>query len=378
MRATAEPDRTDAGGLVARRFALLADTEFRDHSPLYERLARRLAEDPVVPAALASLTAANQAPVKLFAAVHRLLLDEPDHPLARIYRGEPGDPWPPFRELLATRWDEVGELVRTRSIQTNEVGRTAGLVPALGVIAAELGEPLAVVEIGASAGLNLRFDRYAVDYGRSGRIGPAGAAVELACDVVGPLRPPLREAPPAPWRVGVDLTPVDVRDPEQCRWLEACVWPDTPGRLEQLRAALADARRDPPPVRRGDAVTELPGLLAEAPPGTVPVVVSTWALAYLTPEARRSVYETVAAAGNVRDVALVTVEYPQVTPWVPAPSRAAAAGRDRGASLLGLATWQQGVARTRPLAWMQAHGRWIDWLDPPSVRHPDHTAGVAG
>ena len=375
MHDAADSDLTDGTAeAVARRFVLLADTEFRDHSPLYEHLARRVATDRELLDALAPLTAPNQAPVKLFAAVHHLVLAEPDHPLARIYRGAPGDPWPAFSELVRTRWDEVAELVRTRSIQTNEVGRTAGLLPVLGVVADELHLPLAVIEIGPSAGLNLRFDRYAVDYGACGRVGPGDAAVRLGCEVIGPLRPPVREAPAAPWRIGVDLDPVDVADADACRWLEACVWPDGSGRLERLRAALADAREDPPVLRRGDAVRELPGLLAAAPSGTVAVVVSTWALAYLSADGRRSVHGVLAAAARSRDVALVTFEYPQVTPWIPTPSRRAAVGADRGASLLGLAIWRDGVEHCRPMAWMQAHGRWLDWLDPASAGHPAEPA----
>src|SRR5207245_11305897 len=96
-------------------------------------------------------------PLVLLAAVHYLLLEGLDHPLADVYAGRTAaDPAPLFRQLCLDHRHAAAELLAHRHVQTNEVGRSALIAPALAVVAARLGEPLALVDVGASAGLNLR------------------------------------------------------------------------------------------------------------------------------------------------------------------------------------------------------------------------------
>ncbi|HWP65341.1 MAG TPA: DUF2332 family protein, partial [Candidatus Limnocylindria bacterium] len=150
----------------ARFLRVWADSELRGYCPLYDAIARALADDTALLERLVDVAPREKiVPVLLFAAVKSLVDVEPASPLARIYAGEPGDPWPPFRAVLETRFDEIAHLLRTRRTQTNEVGRASALLPALGVIARRAGRPLALIEIGPSAGLNLLLDRFAYDYG---------------------------------------------------------------------------------------------------------------------------------------------------------------------------------------------------------------------
>ena len=111
------------------------------------------------------------------------------------------------------------------------------------------GRPLALIEIGASAGEAL-WDRYAYDYGDR-TAGVASSPLTIACELVGPHVPPL-DPPPVMWRAGVDLAPVDASDPADARWLRACLWPDQPARQARLAAALEVAREHPVDLRRGD------------------------------------------------------------------------------------------------------------------------------
>lgn len=355
-----------AGGAeqIGRRFLLLADAELAGYSPLYERLARHVASRPDLLAALAGRAPENQTPVRFLAAVHDLLLRHPDEPLAAIYRGESDEaPEPRFDAVVDAHLGPLLDTVARRSIQTNEVGRSAGLRPVLADVAATVGGPLALIDLGASAGLNLLFDRYRVEVGGRLHAGPADSPVRLTCDLVGPAAPTAGVEVPVASRLGIDVAPVDVHDPDACRWLEACVWPDVPHRLDRLRAALALARDDPPTILRGDALDLLPDALHALPDDVVPCVVSTWVLAYLGADERRAVHDVVAEVGARRDAALVTLEYPHVTPWLPEPRRGAAVP-GRGASLFGVAGWVGGVERARAVAWMQAHGQWLDWLAP--------------
>ena len=235
------PRRSPDLEALAERCIVLADDDFAGYSPIYERIARALADDDRSLALLLDAAPTGRTPVLALAAVHDIVLAEPGSPLAEIYAGRSaGDPWPPFRELLHTRSAEVLLRMRTRNIQTNEVGRSAALLPALAAVRASAlaagdDRPLALVELGPSAGLNLLLDRYAVTYRRDGSVvaavGDPGSPVQLACEVRGPADPLVEGLPvPIASRVGLDLSPVDVTDPEARRWLSACVWPGVPDR----------------------------------------------------------------------------------------------------------------------------------------------------
>jgi hypothetical protein len=342
-----------------------ADTELRGYCPLYETIARGLADADDLLGRIADVAPREKiVPVLLFAAVKSLIDPEPASPLGRIYAGSAGDPWPPFRAVLEDRFAEIAHLLRTRRIQTNEVGRAAATLPALALATARFEQPLALVELGPSAGLNLFLDRFAYDYGGGRTVGDPAAAVRLACETRGPLAPPIPSTPPRlASRCGIDLSPVDVTDDAQCRWLEACLWPGAPERAERLRAALALARRDPPLLLRGSALERLPAVLDGVAADAVPCVLSTWMLAYLAPEERTALAEVVARTAAHRPVVCITAEFAGVSPWAPPAPRPAAIGDGRLATLVGMATWRDGVRDARALCWMQSHGGWIDWLD---------------
>ena len=204
---------------LASFYRYLADAEFDGYCDLYATLARSMADDRELLERVVTLApAAKVIPILLFAAVHDLVLAEPDAPLASIYGGGSGDPWPPFRSLLEERFADLATLVSTRTIQTNEVGRAAVLLPVLDTVHRATGRPLALVEIGPSAGLNLLLDRFGYRYdlpaGATFDAGDPASPVQLTCAVRGPWSPPLTAVtPPIASRQGIDLSPVDVTDP---------------------------------------------------------------------------------------------------------------------------------------------------------------------
>ena len=148
---------------LAREFALFAERECSGRGPLYERLSHAIAGDPDL-LELAGQACSTPVANLFFAAVHRLLFDRPEHPLAAIYAGGERDPLPAFRAFCLEHRAALTGLLRSRRVQTNEVRRAACLLPAFGVVAADgPGKALALIEIGTSAGLLLNFDRYAYD-----------------------------------------------------------------------------------------------------------------------------------------------------------------------------------------------------------------------
>jgi hypothetical protein len=318
-------------------------------SPLYAQLCELIADSPEL---LASAAQAREGtPMVFLAAVHDELLRDPRHALAAYYPTVGGaGPGPGLADAITAfcreRAEPLAATLATRRTQTNEVARCAGLLPAFAAVADA--RPLALIEIGASAGLNLLWDLYAYDYG--GRAaGAAGSRLSIACELRGPHVPPL-QPPPVSARVGVDLSPIDASDPVDARWLHACLWPDQPARHVRLETALAIAREHPVDVRRGDALVALPELLAEAPPDALACVFHTAALAYFTREEIDALATLLEAVE--RDVAWIGGESPGIL---------VGRRRDNATPLhFALSAGRPGALVQR--ARMGHHGGWLEWL----------------
>jgi hypothetical protein len=309
---------------TAATYAEFAVRETRGVSPSYERLALAVSRDDEVLARLGTLPPAKRQPNLLFGVV-------------RLLGGPVGDP-AAFHDYVVTNWPAVQAEMRTRATQTNEAGRCAILLPVL----AALPQPLALLEVGTSAGLCLYPDRYAYRYGDH-QIGTGDPV--LSCVATG-MAPPAGR-PEVVWRAGLDLNPLDVTSDDDVRWLSCLVWPGEGDREQRLAAAIATARRDPPPVHRGDLLTDLPALAAQAPAGATLVVYHSAVLAYVTPAGRRRFADMVRGLPAV----WLSNEGPGVVPDVPVP-------RYEGVPFV----LAEG-GRT-PLALTDSHGTWVQWLAP--------------
>lgn len=251
--------------------------EFAHHdeprSELYALLSLAILNDEELLAIAAGARPGQPPAHMLFAAVHFLLLSGLEHPLGAYYptlggqRAPDGEAPRAFRDLCLRQRRAVEELVATRLTQTNETRRCGYLYPAFATVAATAaGEPLALIELGPSAGLNMCWDRYSYDYGDGLRRGAVASPVLIATQLRGPAQPPLPARPPAvAWRVGVDLSPMNIDDGAAVRWLEALIWPEHTERVARLRAAIGVAREARPPIVAGDALALLPELIAAAP-----------------------------------------------------------------------------------------------------------------
>lgn len=342
--------------------------EFARHTassaPLYSRLAADIAADADLAALLLHAPPLQRQPVLLFAAVHWLLLAEPDDPLARFYPNLHREAIAPegaieaWRRFCGLRLDTIVGLLGTRRTQTNEIGRTALFLPVFGLLAAEQG-PLVHVDVGASAGLNLLMSHYDYRYEPGGAVG-YGSPIVLPCGTRGgPPIPP--EHPHVARAVGLDADPVDVTDPEQARWLEACVWPDQVERFGRLAAAVGVAVDTGVEVRRGDAVADVAGVVDAATAGGAghPVVTTSWVLNYLTPGERHGFVAALDRLGAGRDLSWVYAESPVLCPELPgAPDGAAG----RTATAVVLVRWRDGRRTVATVADAHPHGRWLHWI----------------
>ncbi len=336
-----------------------AEAHFRRSSPLYERIALGVANDrDVLELQLAARPAAHLPPV-LLAAVHYLLLEGLEHPLAEVYGGRSNaDPAPLFLELCRDQRHEMEALLDSRDLQTNDCGRSAIIGPGLTWIDAQFDAPLAMVDVGASVGLNLLCDRYRLDYGSYGSTGPLTSPVEVRCRVVSGAPPIAERLPRLATRVGIDRSPIDLSNPDDARWLLACVWPDG-GRLERMDAAIRLAQRDPPLVIPGDANEILPVVLRGLDRNTVAIVVTTWSFAYFTIEQRREFLRLLEIESQTRPVAWLSAEGTGVVETFAGASDSH--DEQARSNVLGLVTLEHGVSRQLLLGYVHQHGAWIDW-----------------
>jgi len=337
-----------------------AEWECRGYSPLYEQICHAVARDEELLALTTVGPPSARQPNVLLAAVHYLLLGGLDHPLADVYAGRSmADPAPLFRDVCLAHRDEVVELLATRRTQTNECGRSAVIVAALAWVAGRLGEPLALLDVGASAGLNLLCDQYRIDYGHAGVTGPPGSPVRIECRVLRGHPPVGARSPALAERIGLDRAPVDLEDPDAVRWLLACVWPDT-GRLARTEAAIGLARDAKPEVVVGDAVEDVARALGRLPADANPCVTTTWVLAYLTRDQRDAFVEQLARHAKQRGpLAWISAEGPGVVDCVETGDPPA--HDPTTPSALGAVRFDQGGYDATMLGWVHPHGRWIDW-----------------
>lgn len=338
---------------LIQRFEWNARHVIEDPTALYFRLSRELIGDGKLLVLASNVPSTQPAPNLFFSAVHYLLMrDAGDaHPLREFFpdlavqHNMREDPYPVFRDYCLTHAAEIRKLLETRRVQVNEIGRCAYFLPAFQLVAQRIsGEPMALIEVGASAGLNLFWDRYAYDYGADGQYGALDSEIVLPCRLRGERRPRLyAEMPQVNVRFGIDLHPNDVLDDDSMLWLRALVWPEQVERAKRLEKAIDLAREHPPLVIAGDALDIVPRAL-EGIACDMPVLLFHSFVLNQFSSTARSRYGSLLAehsAGRlIYDLALEPKDWP--TP-------------------LELTTYKDGKTVSKTLAVCDHLGRWMEW-----------------
>jgi hypothetical protein len=314
---------------VSTNYYDFATEHARGRSDLYEQFCLGVSEDPEVIEVVERLPLNKRQPNYLLAAVRYLSGVQPGYPA--------------FRKVILENSGAIVDLILERRIQTNEPARCATLLPAL----SDLPQPLAMLELGSSAGLALLPDMYGYDYGSVQLSAPTAQAPMFACKTKGDPPIPSR-LPDVVWRTGIDLNPLDVNNDDDMKWLTALLWPGEGQREPLLHRAIAVARTSPPTSIKGDFVDLLADVAATAPKDATLVVFHSVAAAYVDEPRREQLFDAIRKLG----VPWISMEVPGIIPDIDAGPKHT---DERGALLIV----RDGKT---PLAYCDSHGAWMRWL----------------
>ena len=342
------------GGRIAERIRSFGEF-VSEESPSYWRICLELAEDRTMARILGGAPHHQPVPNILLAGVQYLLLEGAAPDLAAHYPSIAGADARPkgdlvtlFAEFCRREEQRLSEIAATRTVQTNEVRRSIALMPAFAWVSQQAKKPLALLEVGASAGLNLLFDKYHYEYGEDAIAGPLESKPTLAADLRSGLLPPIDPLPRVIWRRGIDLHPVVVTDPDAVRWARALLWPEQLGRIRRFEAAVEIARSDPPDLVAGDAVKILAGVAAAAPPDAALVVFHSYVLNQFSSAASHRLEQVISGLSMTRPVHRIGID--MVT--------------RHQAPEIRHTIYSAGKTTERVLGFTHHHGEWLEWCSP--------------
>jgi len=334
--------------------------------------------------ALASAIPGDRLPPLLFsAAATSLILAREPEPLRACFPrlGEAQSRLDPsfaehYRAFCLEHSDELLELCARHRYQMNEVGRCADFVPSL-TEATDAHREVVLVDIGTGAGLALHFDRYRYSYspahGEPLHVGMSTSPVSVEVELAGPLTPRLpAQLPMIADRIGIDVEPLDLADPEVHGWLAACV-PQEIGAVTRFHEAARVALDNPARALRGDACELLPQVLDAIAPGPLVYLVDTYVNVFFSPEQLARFREIVDTVGRRRDVDWVSTD--PLVPMGQSASRTVTGieappellERNRRGGVFGVVSrrsYRNGELTETILGAAHPSALWLEWLDP--------------
>ncbi|MPZ48439.1 MAG: DUF2332 family protein [Dehalococcoidia bacterium] len=340
---------------TAEAFRRYCETARNDNAPLYEQMAGRIREDPELLEIAAHARSDRPTAYLFFDAVQYLVLGGTDHEVARYYPSVTEDAlpaafaYPVFRDFCRKNADLLRYLVANHNNQTNEVGRMSAMLPVIGEAARRGGgKPIGIVEVGPSAGLNLIFDRYLFDYGRT-VWGDMDSSVRVVCRLEDDRLPPLEKGiPNVAYRIGLDIEPIDLSSDDSARWMLSSTWADHRDLSLMQHQAIEVLRQDPPQIVQGDAL-QVGEVLKDVPMDLTLVVYQSFMLMYLTPEDRERFLAVLAEESRRRPVYFVSM-------------LGAGIGGGTRRAKVDLHSWVDGRYEVQQMVEGHSHGRSIKWV----------------
>lgn len=294
---------------LLEKFTRFAYKECEGSSELYKFLALKIVEDKEI-LELASQTPAGQpVPNLLFGAVHYLLFKGTEHELSYFYPSllenpkEAKDSFQPFKDFCFQHFEEISKILKSKIVQTNEVRRCAYLYPAISSIYQRTNKPLALIEIGTSAGLQLYMDQYSYDSGNEQIYGVKGSEIHITSEAKGGIFPAIGAViPVVATRIGIDLHINDVSNEEDFLWLKSLIWPEHHERRELFENAARYVSDKSLKLIEGDGVALLHELVDDIPEEQQICVFHTHVANQMPVETRSDLLNQIERIGMHRDV----------------------------------------------------------------------------
>jgi hypothetical protein len=343
-----------------RRYHVSFTPEDHSRLPFYSALIIALESDVVAQELLAGVRVEQRNPMLVLASLHLAALR--GHPvLTPIYsdarHGVLGDPAAAARDVVNVLNAEPA-LVRDelhRSTQTNEPGRSAVFQAVIALIATRGFASINIVDVGTSAGINLHFDQFPV------RESDDDNPLTLVCRDEVPVDRSL-PLPDVVSRVGIDPSPLDLSVDDDRLWLEACLWPEEPRRLDRLEAIIAQRPTWPPTtVLRGTAAECLGDAIALGDPSSLTVVLNSYVVAYFPEADQQAYFEDMSERCAKGNVAWISLESPFMVQW-PTSVRSSEGAKSGGTQVLVTLPG----ATPSDWGWCHHHGLWTR-LDVPKA-----------
>ncbi|MFD2630410.1 DUF2332 domain-containing protein [Oceanobacillus kapialis] len=335
---------------LSLRFKTFAESECAGSSELYEHLSKEIAMDEVL-LELSSYARDGQPVPNLFlGAVHYLLLKGASHELTQYYPSlvekpkAPHNSFPPFKDFCSTYREQIIPILKSKLVQTNEVRRCGYLYPSFAYAHNKVNKPLALIEIGTSAGFQLLWDKYEYSYNTDEAFGNKDSDVQINSEIIGKNTPTLpKESPPVANRLGLDLHINDLSNEEDSLWLNALIWPEHHERRNLFERAARCVRENKGELHliEGDGVELLPRIVEQIPEACTICVFHTHVANQMPVEVKQKLLNSIKRIAEERDIFHL---YNNI--W------------DKE---LHLDSFINGVEHNEVLARTDGHGKWFEW-----------------
>ncbi|MCA1031280.1 DUF2332 domain-containing protein [Bacillus timonensis] len=333
---------------LSQRFHNFGSIETVGSSELYSLLALKIAQDDEILELCTYAKNGQPLPNLLFGAVHYLLLKGKEHELKEYYPSITRNPrekdgvFLPFKEFCKIYREEIIALLQSKLVQTNEVRRCAYLYPIFCYIYEKVKQPLSLIEIGTSAGLQLNWDKYRYSYGTGEEYGKIDSKVHITSEIRGGNKPSFPvQMPPVASKIGLDLHTNDLCNKEDRLWLRALIWPEHHERVELFDQSAEYFTQHPVELVEGDGVALLEEVVANLPTNSAICIFHTHVANQFPLELKHELVGKIKKIGSTRNVFHV---YNNM--WD---------GRLHVDSYISGIETQQTVGDT------DGHGRWFEW-----------------
>ena len=345
---------TDAVVSLGKRFERFAATECKGNSPLYYHLSKQIARDEEL-LSLCSLVKEGQPVPNIFlAAVHFYILKNKDAPLAQYYPSVTGQknggiPFDIFKLFVQQHEKGIIDILQRRIVQTNVLTRCNYLLPVFLNILSGSNKPATIIDIGASAGLNLNFDRYEYYYDNKKVYGES--RVKLHCEIKEGKSPVISPVKSAITKIGVDQNPIDTDNADDLVWLQALIWPDQTERFSMLTEALNTAGLSAIKLVAGRSIADFRKVVDAVDPGDILIIYATHVLYQFNDKLLFEFNNFLDSIGENRDYYFLSAEATQAVQLKYGIANTAVV----------VTTYKNKQKQETLIAETNGHGNWIKW-----------------